>query len=389
MARTEEDVRREAVRRRLAGESPEQIGRSLGRSRQWVARWVARYDPADPAWAASRSRAPKRVANRTAPSLERQVLAVRDRLASDPWAQIGAHPVAWELQKLGVDAPATRTIEAILKRNGRVHRPKGQRRRSSGIVYPAPIATVSGDVHQVDLVGPRHIDGGRRFFALNAVDVATRNVGVQIIEDRSDEQVQAGLLEIWSRLGVPKVCQMDNGGPFAAPRGLTRLSRTCVLQGAMPLFIPAGEPWRNGIVEQFNSTFDRRFFRTERFSSLAMLAGRASEFEAFHNQTYRYRVLDRRTPSESAQGTCVQRPIPLEALPGAWPTTGSVAFVRFVRSDRKLRLPGRTAVMPPEVAYEYLTATIDLGIPGGHENVAVRRHDHKLVACTTFALPRR
>ena len=36
-------VRREAARRRLAGESPELIAGDLGRTRQWVAKWAARY----------------------------------------------------------------------------------------------------------------------------------------------------------------------------------------------------------------------------------------------------------------------------------------------------------------------------------------------------------
>lgn len=36
MARSEQELRREAVRRRLGGESAVEIGRSLGRSLRWV-----------------------------------------------------------------------------------------------------------------------------------------------------------------------------------------------------------------------------------------------------------------------------------------------------------------------------------------------------------------
>ena len=50
-------ARREAARRRLAGESPELIARDLGRTRQWLAKWAARYDPHDPGWAEGCSRA--------------------------------------------------------------------------------------------------------------------------------------------------------------------------------------------------------------------------------------------------------------------------------------------------------------------------------------------
>ena len=51
MAKTEAELRREAVRRRLAGESPAEIARSLGRSRQWVAKWVRRQEGGDGDWA--------------------------------------------------------------------------------------------------------------------------------------------------------------------------------------------------------------------------------------------------------------------------------------------------------------------------------------------------
>ena len=111
---------REAVRRRLVGESPEVIARELGRTRQWVGKWTARYDPDDPGWAQGRSHAARRVANRTDAEVERQVLAVRAKLEANPWAQVGAPAVAWELEKLGAVVPPLRTIERILGRAGAV-----------------------------------------------------------------------------------------------------------------------------------------------------------------------------------------------------------------------------------------------------------------------------
>jgi len=86
MDRVEFELRREAARRRLAGESPRVIARELGRTRQWVAKWAARYDPHEPRWAQGRSRAPKRVARHTDAEVESQVLEVRARLEANPWA---------------------------------------------------------------------------------------------------------------------------------------------------------------------------------------------------------------------------------------------------------------------------------------------------------------
>ncbi len=57
---SERELRVEAVRRRLAGESPTEIAAVLGRTTRWVRKWVARHDEDghDGQWAQSRSRAP-------------------------------------------------------------------------------------------------------------------------------------------------------------------------------------------------------------------------------------------------------------------------------------------------------------------------------------------
>src|SRR5215207_7368183 len=287
-------LRREAVRRRLAGESPEVIARDLGRTRQWVAKWAARHDPSESGWAEGRSRAPGRVRNRTSAEVEAQVLAVRGRLAANPWAQVGAPAIAWELEKLGAVVVPLRTIEAILERAGATRRERPRRRQSKGIPYPAPAARRVGDVVQVDFVGPRHLDGGLRFHALNQIDVASHHAGIEIVADRSDRRVLGALHALWGRYGVPRRIQFDNGGPFVSPTGIGEVVRVCLHQGATPVFVPPREPWRNGTIERFNDTFDRGFFRQERFGGLAHLSERASAFERFHNAQHRYSATDRR-----------------------------------------------------------------------------------------------
>ena len=184
--------------------------------------------------------------------------------------------------------PPERTIEAILKRAGATRRERPRRRASKGIPYPTPAARVAGDVVQVDLVGPRHLDGGVRFHALNQIDVASHHAGIEIIEDRSDQRVLGALHALWCRHGVPERVQFDNGGPFVSPTGIGEVVRVCLRQGVTPVFIPPREPWRNGGIEHFNDTFDKRFFRQERFAGVEHLSARADAFERFHNSQHRY-----------------------------------------------------------------------------------------------------
>jgi putative transposase len=378
-------ARREAARRRLAGESPRAIARDLGRTRQWVAKWAARYDPHDPEWAQTRSRAPKRVARRTDAGVEAQVLEVRARLEANPWAQVGALAIAWELEKLGAVVPPERTVERILARAGATERRRPGRRASKGIPYPAPAAKRPGDVAQVDLVGPRHLDGGVRFHALNQIDVASHHAGIEIVQDRADKRVLKALHALWSRHGVPVRIQFDNGGPFCSPTGLGEVVRVCLRQGTTPVFIPTREPWRNGTIEHFNDTFEKRFFRTERFAGIEHLAERASAFEHFHNAQHRYSATGGGAPDDTATASERRVPLALEELPAGWPEHGKVEFVRFIRSDHKLRLLSRAFPMPDGSAYQYVTATLDLALEDQEHNLLITSDQGELL--TTARLP--
>ena len=140
---------------------------------------------------------------------------------------------------------------------------------------------------------------------------------------------------------VPGRIQFDNGGPFVSPTGLGEVVRVCVLQGATPVFVPPREPWRNGTIEHFNDTFDKRFFRPERFADLGQLGERAGACERFHNAQHCYSATRGLTPEQTTTASAPRGPVALAELPAGWPAHGKVEFIRFIRSDHKLRILGR------------------------------------------------
>jgi putative transposase len=365
MPRTEIELRREAVRRVLWGEPPAKVAADFGRTDRWVRKWVARYDPNDEGWAEDDSRAPHSSPTRTPEGTRRIVLKIRERLMEDPWAQVGAVAIAWELQKLGFEhPPETWTIERILREAGAPKRRTRTPYVPKGTPYPAgPVLVRPNAVHQIDLVGPRHLEGAVPFYALNAVDVGRRRCGIEVLTSKEEREVAAGLLALWSRLGVPSVAQFDNGQTIAGRhRHLALPARACLHMGIRPRFIPFGEPWRNGVVEHFNDIFDKRFFRTERFKDLAHLARRAAEFEAFHNAHHRYSALKGATPQEWERRIgfvptllAVGTEVPTEL-----PRRGVVEFVRLVRSDRVVRILGVKLAVPEELVHRYVTAKLYL-----------------------------
>ena len=169
----------------------------------------------------------------------------------------------------------------------------------------------------------------------------------------------------------PSAIQFDNGGPFVSPTGIGEVVRVCLRQGATPVFIPPREPWRNGTIEHFNDTFDKRFFRQERFTGIAHLTERAGAFECFHNAQHRYSATRGQTPRREPTASKPRTPIALAELPAGWPERGKVEFIRFIRSDHKLRILGRAIPMPDGSAYQYVTATLDLALSAEEHNLLV------------------
>jgi putative transposase len=365
----EVELRREAVRRRQAGETTEAVAGSLGRTARWVRKWVARHDAAEAGedWARSRSRAPKHSPARTPQRLRQQVLDARAKLEANPMSQYGALAIAWELQLLGVeDVPEVWTINRILADAGVTRRrARTPGYQSKGAPYPHPATRGPGEYHQADLIGPRNLDGGIGFHAFNLIDVGTHTAGSQIIDILRPTTIAASLATIWGRVGVPKVVQFDNHSNLRGaipPRASTfgPVVATCLDLGVTARFAPIREPWRNGVVEHFNDVWDKSFFRTARYPDLDILRQRTATFEAFHNARHRYSAHKGASPDEMRSGLALRLPPEGYQPPGRLPAKGRIEAVRYVRSDGLVNLWGHTLKLPDEQTYQYVTAVISV-----------------------------
>lgn len=323
-------------------------------------------------WARGRSRAAHVVANHTSDEDEALVVKVREALAENPWAQVGAPAIAWELTKLGMDPiPPLRTIERILARHDVPRRSRRLRHEPKGKAYPAPAGGEPNACQQADLIGPRYLEGGVCFYALNVVDVGRRKAASEVTASKSAIAVTEALGKAWERLGVPDRLQLDNQQALiGAGQRLGNVVRFCLTHGVTPVFVPFAEPWRNGIVEHFNDVWDKSFFRAERFDNVDQLTERLGRFETFHNANHRYSALKGATPDEAEARA--NRPPRFAQLP-LWDNdpTGTIEYIRFIRSDRLLRILDFTFELPEYVTYEYVTATLQVETA----NLEVRHND--------------
>lgn len=363
----EEKQRILAVRRFLAGEKPESICSSLGRSRPWLYKWVRRHSDHDDAWFSSASKRPSNTANRTPAEIEEIVKLVRLNLYNQDLF-CGAQAILWELEDLGVSPlPSLRTINRILQRNDLTHCRTGKY-EPKGTPYPKLPALLPNQTHQMDLVGPCYLSGPIRFYGLNAIDTATSRCGLHSSLSKSGEDVLAGTWAIWLRLGIPDTIQIDNAMSFLGspryPRAVSQFVRLCLLYDVEPWFIPMAEPWRNGNIEQFNDHYQQKFLRKVIMTSTDELAAGTMAFEQRHNSSYRYSKLGGNTPIKalSENKATLRFPDPDDSPQQRLekPETGRYHLVRLIRSDLKLNILGELFSVPPEAKLEYVVATVDV-----------------------------
>jgi hypothetical protein len=220
----------------------------------------------------------------------------------------------------------------------------------------------------VDLVGPRYIKDDGRFYSLNIMDVFSHRVYIESQRTKEDLHVAAGLMRCWKTMGIPAFLQLDNELSFRGsnrhPRSLGIVLRMCLHYGVTPVFIPVGEPWRNGVVEHFNDTYNRKFFWRQWFPSYATLKRQAKNFQRFHNRHHRYSCLKGKTPDDVIEehnftplvlGPNTKVPS-ITVIPD-----GRVLFIRFIRSDQALHILGEKFIVAKDLVYSYVKAVIATG----------------------------
>lgn len=356
-----------AVQRFKAGENPEAICTSLGKSKSWLYKWVSRHLDSIGSWNESHSRRPLSTPTHTPSEIIEIVKMVRLNLYNQDLF-CGAQAILWEMEDLGAKPlPSLRTINRILAKNELTHRRTGKY-ESKGTPYPVLPSTLPNQTHQADLVGPCYLKGSIRFYSLNIVDTATVRCGLHPSLSKSGQMVLDGFWSAWKRMGIPERVQVDNAMSFFGspthPRGMGPLIRLCLHNGVEPWFIPMAEPWRNGMIENFNDRYQQRFLGKVTLSSMEELQSGSLAFEQRHNSKYRYSKIRGNTPLKALAASNAKLRFPTVDEPPSYrqkkPEIGKYHVVRLIRSDLKLNIFGECFSVPPETMLEYVVATIDV-----------------------------
>ena len=379
------EFREKAIKRYKNGESPKEIYQSLGKSKTWFFKWLKRYKLEGKDWSKSQSRKPRKSPKRIDEIMEQMVIETRKYLEKKLYSQIGALAISYDINKQGIISPPISTINKILRRNDLIH----QRTKyiPKGVNYPYLVISQSNYLHQLDVVGPRYIKEDGRFYSVNIIDAYDRRSSINPDRRQNRRAIIKALICSWHTLGLPCYLQMDNQlamrGSNHYPHSFGAVIRLCLHLGIQPLFIPLSEPWRNGIIEHFQNVFDKMFFRSQYFKDFNSLYQKAKEFEPFHNQNHNYSTLKGLTPSQKCSGDIKLLSASFRLPEKLTISPGYVHLVRFIRSDLVLDIFGEKYIMPQDVEYEYVWATIDTA----KEKLFVY-HDSKLVVEYPYLLPK-
>jgi hypothetical protein len=197
------------------------------------------------------------------------------------------------------------------------------------------------------------------------MDIFSHQVYIESQRTKQDRQVASSLLRCWKAIGPPDFLLLDNELSFRGsnkyPRSPGLVIRLCLYFDVQPVFIPIREPWRIGVIEKFNDTYNKKFFRRQWFNSYFHLKRQSKNFQRFHNKHHRYSCLKGKTPLEVIRNSNF-KPVTIGAntkLPQLDEVPdGNIILIRFIRSNRLLDIFGEKFKVSKNLVYSYVKAVI-------------------------------
>ncbi len=365
-----------AIKRYLEGEQPSHIYTSLGYSPAWFFKWKLRYEVYGLDGLYDLSTAPDHQARQTDDALETAIVNIRicrEKRERDEtrYALIGAVAIHKELQELGYDPPSIRTVHNILVRHGLIRAapasPSGHEVLDRH--YPVLKLTRPGQLQQLDVVGPRYLQGSsQKYYFYHLRDICSRRVALEVGKNHQASTIVNAVIRSWQRMGIPTCLQHDNALEFRgspqSPRSAGLLTKLCLAQHVESVFIPVRQPWRNGSIENFNGLFQRFVLYTQHIQDFPQLQREVAAFETAANTQHPHVPLDGKTSLEYERAVKFT-PTLLASNFTFSPRfhfhqgpEGKVSFICRIRKSGKITIASETFEIDPKLAWDYVYATI-------------------------------
>ncbi len=235
--------------------------------------------------------------------------------------------------------------------------------------YPAFEITRPGQLQQLDLVGPRYLQGSsQKYYFYHLRDVCSRRVALEVGKNHQARTIVNAVIRSWQRMGIPTLLQHDNALEFRGsnqyPRSAGLLTKLCLAQQVESVFIPVRQPWRNGSIENFNGLFQRFVLNTQHLKDFPQLQREVTAFETAANTQHAHVPLDgntsleyersvKFTPTLLASNFTFSPRFHFQQVPD-----GKVSFICRIRKSGKITMASEKFDIDPKLAWDYVYATI-------------------------------
>jgi transposase InsO family protein len=280
----------------------------IGRDAFYV--WRDRYRRDGPDGLESRSRAPKRVANRTPAEVEDAVVALRKELI-DEGLDAGAESIHDQLAErlpAATKLPSAPTIYRILRRGGFIVAEPRKR--------PAPAvrrfaAERANECWQFDVTHWELADG-TSVEIINGVDDCSRlAVACTVVTVATLANVWETVCDAMTRWGPPERLLTDNGTVFGAGLRTNLAALGIAIRHSRPY-----HPQTCGKVERFHQTLKQWLGAHEPPATTTDLQAICDAFIERYNHRRKHRALGRRTPHQvwvtTPKSGPAHQPLPLD-----------------------------------------------------------------------------
>lgn len=290
----------------------------------WLARAAAGEDLAE------RSRRPRSSPRQRSVETAGHVLAVRD--AHPAW---GGRKIRARLEAAHVGPlPSASTVTAILRRHGRLdpaeatkHRPfqrfeRGAPNELWQMAFKGHFALVQGRCHPLSI-----LDDHSRYVLL-----------VRACPDERARTVQAALIDVFERYGVPEAILLDNGAPWGVD-GAHRHTALTVWLLRLGVAIAHGRPYHpqtQGKEERFHRTLQAEVLRARTFADLAACQAAFEAFRLCYNTERPHEACALAVPASRYVPS--PRPFPAALPPVEYPAN---AVVRRVQAKGEVFFRGK------------------------------------------------
>jgi transposase InsO family protein len=275
---TVSELRVAFVHQVLCGDVPvARLCRRFGIARKTGYKWLDRYHRAPDLPLLDHPRRPKSSPLGTCLAIVQQVLDLRDRYH---W---GAAKIHVYLHKQGVEVPSARTVNNILRRNGRMSLPRPdeppQRFERAG----------PNELWQLDFKGPLEVQR-QRVHPLTIIDDHSRYLlALRPCTDMRFTTVWGVLWDLMGDVGMPQQMLCDNqfnGNCRSGHAGLSWFDARLLRLGIKPSHGRPYHPQTQGKVERLHGTLNREVLP---FADCSSLSGLADDLERWRSEVYNFR----------------------------------------------------------------------------------------------------